>query len=144
MLRQKGLRIKEMRGLTDRHIIWSNYTLDFEAWKRDLQVDYPYKSDFELRGIMHEFNNDYLNDERINLNIQLPREILVIADIGRWNGRFSGYKEISSGNMKDCLYSDCDYTEWFVDNEGEFRCDAVHHDGKNHYLYRGIKENATD
>ena len=43
--------------------------------------------------------------ERVNLDIHLNENILIIADIGRWNGRFSGYKEISSGNIKDCLYT---------------------------------------
>ena len=25
----------------DRHIIWSNYDLDYEDWKDDLEADYP-------------------------------------------------------------------------------------------------------
>ena len=126
------------------HIIWSNYNLDFEDWKDDLCAEYPEKSDDELREIMHETNDNYLSDERMNLNIQLSRSILVIADLGRWNGRFSGYKEITSGNIRDCLYSDCDYSTWYVDKLGDLRCDAVHHDGTNHYLYRTYKNTATD
>ena len=93
---------------------------------------------------MYELNNDYLDDERVNLNIQLSAPILVIGDIGRWNGRFSGYKEIKSGNIKDCLYSETDYNTWYVDKFGDLRCDAVHHDGRNHYLYRVYKSGVTD
>ena len=55
-----------------------------------------------------------------------------------------GYKMIDSGNIKDCLYSDTDYTEWYVDRYGDLRADAVHHDGTNHYLYRVFKEGVTE
>ena len=51
---------------------------------------------------------------------------------------------IDSGNLRDCLYSNCDYNEWFIDRLGDFRCTGVHHDGQNNYLYRAIKENATE
>ena len=94
--------------------------------------------------MMHETNDSYLADERVNLNIQLSRPILIIGDLGRWNGRFSGYKEISSGNIRDCLYSDTDYSTWYVDRLGDLRCDAIHHDGTNHYLYRVYKSGVTD
>ena len=50
---------------------------------------------------------------------------------------------IDSGNIKDCLYSDTDYTEWYVDKLGDLRADAIHHDGTNYYLYRAFKDNAT-
>ena len=48
--------------------------------------------------------------------------------LGRWNGRFSGCREIASGNIADCLYTDMDYATWYVDKNGDLRCDAVHHD----------------
>ena len=93
---------------------------------------------------MYELNADYLDDERTNLNIQLSQPILVIADLGRWNGRVMGYKEIPSGNIRDCLYSDTDYSTWYMDKLGDLRCDAVHHDGTDHYLYRAYKPGVTD
>ena len=74
----------------------------------------------------------------------LGQPILVIANLGLWYGRRSGYKEILSGNIRDCLYSDCDYNTWFVDRQGDLRCDAYHHDGTNHYLYRAWKEGTTE
>lgn len=88
------------------HLIWSNYALDYDDWKDELESEYPELSDDERMELMAEINGDYLDDERKNLNIQLSRPILVIADLGRWNGRFPGYKEIASGNIRDCLYSD--------------------------------------
>ena len=128
----------------DDHLIWSNYHLDLDDWRDDLLAENPDASETELYQMMHETNDSYLADERVNLNIQLSRPILIIGDLGRWNGRFSGYKEITSGNIKDCLYSDTDYSTWYVDRLGDLRCEAIHHDGTNHYLYRVYKPGITD
>lgn len=128
----------------DKHIIWSNYDLDYENWRDDLEAEYPELSEEERNERMYEINGDYLDDERVNLNIQLSRPILVIADLGLWNGRRMGYKEIPSGNIRDCLYSDTDYSTWYVDKLGDLRCDAIHHDGTNHYLYRTYKDGVSD
>ena len=125
---------------SDRHIIWSNYNLDFEDWRDDLEEQYPELSESELIALMHEINQNYLDDERTNLDIRFNAPILVIADLGLWYGRRCGYAEIKSGNIKDCLYSEQDYATWYVDKLGDLRCDAVHHDGTNHYLYRVYKD----
>ena len=98
----------------------------------------------ELYRIMCETNAEYLSDERVNLNIQLSQPILVIADLGLWNGRRMGYKEIPSGNIRDCLSGGYDYTTWYVDKKGDFRCDDIHHDGTNHYLYRVYKDGVSE
>ena len=126
------------------HLIWSNYYLDLDDWRDDLPEEYPDAGEMELYQLMQETNDSYLDDERVNLNIQLSRPILIIGDLGRWNGRFSGYKEISSGNIRDCLYSDTDYSTWYVDRLGDLRCDAIHHDGTNHYLYQVYKPGVPD
>lgn len=95
---------------------------------------------------MYELNNEYLDDERMNLDIQLDKPILVIVNFSIRNGRYSGYgyKEIKSGNIKDCLSSECDYVTWYVDRLGDMRCDAVHHDSTSHYLYRVFKSEVSD
>ena len=129
--------------IADKHVIWSNINLDFDEWKNELIDLYPDLSEDELIDKMHEINSDYLLDERVNLDVQLSSPILVIADIGRWDGRYNGYAEIKSGNIKDCLYSKMDCCEWYVDKAGELRCTAVHHDGTNYYLYRVYKDRAT-
>lgn len=128
----------------DKHIIWSNLNLDYKDWRDDLEAEFPDMSEAEHLECMYEINSEYLEVERVNLNIQLSRPILVIADLGLWNGRRMGYKEILSGNIRDCLYSDTDYSTWYVDKLGDLRCDAVHHDGTNHYLYRTYKDGISD
>lgn len=128
----------------ENHIIWSDMNLDFEDWKDDLRAEYPDMSDEELYQMMYEINGDYLSDERVNLNIQLSQPIIVIADLGLWNGRRSGYKMIDSGNIRDCLYSSEDMNEWFVDKYGDLRAKCVHHDGTNYLLYRAVKDGVSD
>ena len=130
----------------DRHIIWSDISLDLDDWRESLEELYPGYSDDELYDIMVKSNAENLYDERANLNIQLSQPILVIADLGLWNGHHCAYKEIASGNIRDCLFSgrDIEYSTWYVDRLGDMRCDAVHHDGTNRLLYRTYKDSATE
>lgn len=53
-----------------------------------------------------------------------------------------GYKTIETGKLSDCLSSECDYAEWYVDRDGEFRGREIHHDGTNYMYYRKFKESA--
>lgn len=128
----------------DKHLIWGDIDLNFADWVDDLRAEYPDLTEDGLYEKMCEINADYLDDERANLDIQLNQPIIAIADIGRWDGRYSGYGMIESGNIKDCLESGMDYKEWFVDKEGDLRFKGIHHDGTNYYLYRVLKDNITD
>lgn len=126
------------------HVIWSNHHIDYEDWREYMEEEFPDLSDDERYYKMLEINDGYLDDERMNLDIQLSQPILLIADLGLWNGHHSGYKEIQSGNIKDCLYPHHDYATFFVDRLGDLRCEDIHHDGTNRYLYRVFKDSATD
>ena len=127
----------------EKRMIWSNTDLDLKDWT-ELREEYPDYTEEQFTDEMIETNNSYLDDERCNLNIQCNSEIIAIADIGRWNGRFSGYGIIKSGNVADCLYSPYDYAQWYVDRNGEFRSTQIHHDGSNHYYYRTFKDGVED
>ena len=129
----------------DRHVVWSDVNLDIEDWRDDLKEDFPGLSEDEMIQKMYEINDTYLDDERMNLDIQLSEPILAVADLGLWDGRRIGYKLIESGNIKDCLVAGKDIVmaEWYVDKDGDLRSDQIHHDGTNHVLYRVYKESAT-
>lgn len=127
-----------------KHLIWSNADLNYENWRADLEAEYPELSEDERMERLYELNANQLDDERMNLNIQLGMPILIIADLGLWDGHHSAYREIASGNIKDCLSSDTDYCTWYVDHLGDLRCDAGHHDGSNHYLYRVYKDGVSE
>jgi hypothetical protein len=80
----------------------------------------------------------YLEDERNNLNIITDGRILVIADLGLWNGRRQGYKVLGQ-RVSDILSDDADYIEWYGDGHN-IKATAIHHDGRNYYEYRVIRE----
>ena len=132
----------KVKPFPEKHVIWSNIDLDLKDWIDDLKADYPDLSEEEHYAMMVERNNEFLSDERANLNVQCGDDILAVGDIGRWNGRRMGYKTIESGKISDCLSSECDYAEWYVDREGEFRGKEIHHDGTNYIYYRKFKESA--
>ena len=132
-------------------LLWSDMNLNLEEWKDDLLASDPDLNpddDDNLYRRMLETNESYLDDERANLSsIIFDEPILVIGDLGLWNGRRSGYKEIPSGKVSDCLYSSVGgdtRMQWYVDVYGNLRADEAHHDGMNHYLYRVWKPGTTD
>ena len=73
------------------HLIWSDQ-IDYEDWREDMESEYPDENEQWRIDRAYEINDGYLDDERCNLDIQLSRPIIVIGDIGRWNGRVMGYK----------------------------------------------------
>lgn len=90
-------------------------------------------------NIVYDYIDEWLEDERHNLNIQLENPILVIGHLGMWNGDITGYKIIDSGNIKDILYEKCcSDCEWYSDGYN-VRFVGYHHDGTNTYEYREIK-----
>lgn len=138
-----------------KYIIWSNENLDTEDWKESFKefieknnLDIDPNDEEKLHKYMVETNDEYLSDERVNLNINVPDTdtVLVIADLEFWDGRCSAYREIHADKISDCLYTDpdTDYTTWYLDNRGDFCCDQIHHDGTNHLCFRAYKPNMTE
>lgn len=129
-----------------KHIIWSNMNLDIEDWRDDYKeyleengFDERHDNNDDLYKWMMETNDMYLDDERMNLDKVVEGRILVIADLGLWNGRKPAYKIVGSGNIKDILGFTYDGAEFYGDGYN-IRGTEVHHDGTNYYLYRVIRE----
>ena len=129
-----------------KRIIWSNIDLNPEDWRKDYEEvarenewDEDTSDPDNLWQYMIATHNTYLDDERYNLNKYLDGGILIIADLGLWDGRKQGYK-IIDGNISNILYdNDADFIEWYAD-QYNIRATAHHHDGTNYYLYREIRE----
>ena len=132
-----------------KHIIYDNYDIyndDAMKEQKEILMD----SGFSEEEITDDMVYNALNDDNsfwFDSVIQDLRHcsggsVIAIADIGRWNGRFSGYKEYSS--LDDIAYTDCDYECIYVDGYGNLRKDESHHDGNNHILYRYWKDGVTD
>ena len=76
--------------------------------------------DMEIGGdvirAMHEDNDLRLDDERRNLDIPTRNPIVVIAELGLWNGRRVGYSVLDKQNVSAILCtSRGDFTTFFAD-----------------------------
>lgn len=126
-------------------IIWSNRNLDIEDWRDAYkefiemnELDWDLDDEDRLYNFMYDTNNMYLDDERMNLDIPTEGRILVLADLGFWNGRKQGYK-ILAGNVRNIFSTGEDYNEWYSDGHN-IKGIAAHHDGTHFMEYRVIRE----
>lgn len=127
------------------HTIWSNEydvieSLEKEIMENPEDFGVRHKDGDDLWATACEINAEYLGDEKANLNIDVGEEIIIIADLGLWDGRHQAYKLLYKTNIADCLTGTCgDYVTWFVDDRGDLMCRDIHHDGTNLYTYRAWK-----
>lgn len=89
--------------LPEKRMVWSDHDLNLRDWIKDLAAEEPGLTREEYETRMVETNANYLDDERANLDIPVDGDILVICDLGLWDGRHSGYTLIPDGSLSDCL-----------------------------------------
>lgn len=129
--------------MAKKHIIWSSLDRDEENWKESFEEHCEINElDMEKEDI-YEYISDmlgeYFQDEMSNLSVPCG-DILVIADLGLWNGRHSAYKIIRSGKVNGILGVDTmDDAEFYCDQYNVL-ADIYHHDGCNHLEFREIKK----
>jgi len=82
---------------------------------------------------------DYLEDEKMNLDVETGGYILGFATLGLWWGRPISYKKIGT-NVADIFDNFCggDDVEWYADKYN-VRLSASHHDGTNCIVYRWVE-----
>lgn len=124
----------------NKHTIWSNRNLNLDDWKDFLEEEHPLIEDeYEQYCIIDDMNIDYLYDERCNLNTEIDGRIIIIADLGLWDGRKQAYR-ILGNTISDILYFDNgNYFECYSDGKNIKGIES-HHDGTNYYEYRVIRE----
>lgn len=78
--------------------------------------------------------------EMMNLDKTLDGRVIAIADLGLWHGRVSGYR-ILGDNLNEVVSFglSCDEREVYCDAYN-VRAEGYHHDGRNHVLFREIRE----
>ena len=123
-------------------IIWSNVNLNVDDWRDGYAEFCEYNNitpggENDLIDWMIDTNLNYLDDEYCNLDRQLENNIIVIADLGLWNGRKTACK-ISRANLNAIFNAVDDYTEFYGDGR-EIRATGHHHDGTNYYLFRQLR-----
>jgi len=126
-------------------IIWQDNNLNVEDYRDYFEELEQEKNriltDDEKTEEMYNLNNEYYDDEKINLNKILDGNIICIANLGLWNGKKSGYK-ILSDNLNN-IFDVCeDYNEFFIDNY-DVKAKCTHHDGTNYYTFREIKQDVN-
>ena len=122
------------------HTIWSNEFEEIERIQKAIMEDNPDMTEEEALDEAYETNNGYFDDERSMININVGDEIMIIANLGLWDGNHMAYKLLHSANIRDCMSGTVgDYVTWFVDDRGDLMCRDCHHDGTNLYLYRAWK-----
>lgn len=124
--------------------LWSN-NLKYEDWREDLESEYPELTEEQRYERMYDLNNDDLDIIRMEFsNVRTDGDIIVIADLGLWYGRRTGYRELRTNRIADCFYGSDDYIEWYIDEVGDLCYTGVNHDGTNHLYYRAFKPNTTE
>ena len=131
------------------HTLWSNDTYDLldraEDEKSIRECDSEEElSDEALYDEIIEANDIDFEDLRLKLDIVLSRPIIILGDIGRWDGRCHGYKMVDCGNVKDCFRFETDEMTWGIDCNGDLVAKGTDHDGTSFYRYRAFKESCSD
>lgn len=117
-------------------------TIYSDAVMDDLKELYPDSS----LAMLDELATDlYYDDRRLLMQTFaytiFPTDVVCIADLGLWNGRCHAFRIYEKPTLDELFTSgrDIEEAEWYIDEYNDLRCDAYHHDGTNHYLYRQIR-----
>jgi len=87
-----------------------------------------------------DFCFEMLQDD---LNVFVDTDIVAFADLGLWQGRVNGYKEIGD-KLKDVFNVFEDYNELYIDTDKDLKLRASHHDGTNYITFRAWRLNISD
>lgn len=128
--------IEELRSEYKEHLECNNYSP--EEIKVFIQDETRL---YEYANMILDMNYE---DEQSNLNKYVDGNILAIADVGRWNGRVCGYKELSN-NLKDIfkVWDSCERIQLYGENR-QIKGTGYHHDGTNYVIFRKLREDITE
>lgn len=121
--------------------IWKS-TFNIEDYNDFIVEEHPeamYDEDLQ-RELIWDLKLMYLDDEKhYNLNKPLNNKVVVIADLGLWDGRKKCYK-FSGYNLNEIFnIGSWDEAHWYYDRYN-IHCRHLHHDGVNYYMFRELKD----
>lgn len=125
-------------------LIDSGYYMSDQEWQEFCKDNDIALDDWETKFLVEQdvVSADKTYCQSLLDTINIDENILVIADLGLWNGRVSGYKELSN-NPQDVLYiinnGDDDYSV-YCNEKNEVFGQSIHHDGTNYYRFRVWKK----
>ena len=131
------------------NVIWKSYgmldlkeTENYEKYAREnLEANEVEDiTEDDIQQEVYENIDMFFEDQLLNLSKKLSNNIIAIADIGTWQGRKQGYK-ILGNNLNEVVSSTigCDEKEVYCDAYN-VRATGYHHDGRNHVLFRELRE----
>ena len=115
---------------------------EIQEYMQETKEAYELDDDASTDLIFNMMNDDInlqLDDLRRDFaHKSVYNDIIALADLGRWNGRVSGYRtfddfENSLSVVFDCL--DGDYCRIYIE-DGDLKSECVHHDGRDYVTYR--------
>lgn len=129
--------IKERIIFSNVDVDENSYIEDFKSWCKDWGYD---ENEEDLSEFVQRDLDSWLDAEYANLNVECG-DILVIADLGFWNGRRSGYRIIRGNKLKhifSVIGSDYEYYKFYCDRY-DVKAELHHHDGTHYLTFREIK-----
>lgn len=120
-------------------IVTDNYGKEIKVTREEYSKIIKKERLYEECGFSNQL---WYDDTETELQHCDQGELVAIANLGRWNGRYSGYKILKS--LPDVLCTSCDDEELYIDSNGDLRKSESHHDGDNFILYRYWKEGLSD
>lgn len=140
--------------MAKKHIIWSS-NINIKDWIGDKEeiIDengrcwdecnkkYDCENCSRFYNYVTDLNDNYLYDEKQNLNKLLDNHIVALAELGLWDGKKNGYKIL--GSNLNCIFNISeDENTWYADG-WNIRGEHGHHDGINYILYRKLKSSVS-
>ena len=129
----------KFKNMTDKE--WEDY-----CYENECSID-----DYDERTWADNINfeADYSNLENILSDIKVSDNIIVIADLGLWDGRRTAYKILDKDATS--IISGINYYEYpeiEINENNELYATDVHHDGTNYYRFRiwrsGVSEKVKE
>jgi len=132
---------------------------EWDMWKEDFisyQIETNDMPKEEAQKIFKEDNNEFYEwveeENRVNfeceienLNVELESDLICLGSEGRWNGTFTGYKEIKGRNLNRIFYvfTHCDDIEVYGEKRNIY-VNGIHHDGRNSAIVRMWNPNVSE
>ena len=121
---------------------FKSYLMEYQDMD-EAEAERMSKNDDDFYGWKNEQETDWFQAVEENLNVELDTRILAIADIGRWNGRVMGYRELTRNLSSILLSMNVDYLKvYFTDRE--VKAKGIHNDGTHYVTFRAWKDSTTD
>lgn len=113
-----------------------------DAYRAQLEEDdQPVPADdYAILAMMDDDNMLQLHDIKELLDVELPGQVICIANMGLWNGRKAGYALLGE-NLNTIFDAPHNDTTTFVADGFNIRYTDIHHDGTNYGLFRMLRPN---